>query len=48
LPGWVVWTIYTKSVDVRNDIIYGITVWRLIKGKTSGENRENKRRREPT
>jgi hypothetical protein len=33
LPRWVVWSICTKSVDVRDNLLYGITVWRLRKGK---------------
>jgi hypothetical protein len=33
LPGWVAWPICTKSVDVRDNLLYDIMVWRLKKEK---------------
>jgi hypothetical protein len=44
----VVWSIYTKGIDARNDLLYNIMVWRLKEGKTSGKKKsweQEKRKR---
>jgi hypothetical protein len=47
LSRWVVWLICTKGVNVRDDLLHSITVWRLRKEETSGKEivRTKKRRK---
>jgi hypothetical protein len=50
LSRWVVWSIHTKGVDVRDDLFHSITVWRLRKEETPEKEiaRMMERRKKPT